>query len=164
MIDLLVFNLAGQQYGLPARRVAEVVPRASLTLLPGAPKGLIGMLRLRGALVPVIDLRTRLGLPAAIPRIGQCIIVTRSDPADIGFLVDGVDGLVACAEIRLEATPSSGAGQFVQQVREAAGGVVTILDAEAAIGKKVRTYLAAIACGASSDGGNGTPPREVTAA
>ena len=71
MTDLLVFRLAGEQYALPVPDVAEVVPRASLTRLPGAPDGILGMLRLRGALLPVVDLRTRLGLPPVTSRVSQ---------------------------------------------------------------------------------------------
>jgi purine-binding chemotaxis protein CheW len=151
MSDLLIFNLAGQQYALPVRHVREVVPRASVTQLPGAPKALVGMLRLRGALLPVVDLRTNLGLPAASPRIGQCIIVTRAAQAGVGLLVDGVEGLVADAPMEPDATARRGAGQLVRHVQEADGRVVTILDVDAAVGRSVTAYLAAIAADAGED-------------
>src|SRR5712691_670970 len=93
--DLLVFNLGQQEFALPVGQVSTVVPRATLTPLPGAPADLIGLLRLRGALCPVIDIRARLGLPVAVPHIGECIIVMHTASFRIGLLVEGIEGVVA---------------------------------------------------------------------
>src|SRR5260370_34640890 len=90
--DLLVFSLGKQHFGLPVGQVSTVVPRATLTPLPGAPPDLIGLLRLRGALCPVIDIRARLGLAVAGAHIGGCLLVVSSPRAHGGLLGDGVVG------------------------------------------------------------------------
>ena len=127
--DLLVFNLGQQRYALPVGQVASVVPRASLTPLPGAPVDLIGLLRLRGALCPVIDIRARLGSPVGVPHIGECIVVMHTRTFRIGLLADGIDGIAA---------PE----RPVRGVLEISGHVVAVLDAEAIVGNDVRAYLA----------------------
>src|SRR5258708_35951178 len=95
--DLLVFSLGKQQFALPVGQVSTVVPRATLTPLPGAPPDLIGLLRLRGALCPVIDIRARLGLPVAAPHIGEGIVVMHTGSFRIGLLFEGIVGGVCPA-------------------------------------------------------------------
>jgi purine-binding chemotaxis protein CheW len=146
--DLLVFSLGQQQFALPVRQVSTVVPRASLTALPGAPTELIGVLRLRGELHPVIDIRPRLGLAAAAPHIGECIVVMQTTASKVGLLVDGVEGLVSLAADPLELTMVGDGSRVVRSVLEASGRVVATLDADAAVGSEVRAYLAAAASGA----------------
>src|SRR4030088_74015 len=107
--DLLVFSLGQQQFALPVGQVSTVVPRATLTPLPGAPADLIGLLRLRGALCPVIDIRARLGLPAAAPHIRECIVVLHTTTFRLGLLVDGIEDVVA-AVIGASDRPASVAG------------------------------------------------------
>src|SRR3977135_3994923 len=108
--DLLVFNLGQQQFALPIGQVSSVVPRATLTPLPGAPADLIGLLRLRGALCPVIDIRARLGVSAAAPHIGECIVVLHTTTFHLGLLVDGIEDVVAAA-IGARDRPASVAGE-----------------------------------------------------
>jgi purine-binding chemotaxis protein CheW len=143
--DLLVFNLGQQQFALPVGQVSSVVPRATLTPLPGAPADLIGLLRLRGALCPVIDIRARLGLAAAAPHIGECIVVLHTTTFRLGLLVDGIEDVVAAAMGTHETSVTG--DRLIRGVLEVSGQVVAVLDAEAAIGNDVRAYLAATADG-----------------
>jgi purine-binding chemotaxis protein CheW len=145
--DLLVFNLGQQQFGLPVGQVSSVVSRATLTPLPGAPADLIGLLRLRGELCPVIDIRARLGLPATEPHIGECIVVMRTTMLKIGLLVEGIEGLVSPTMEPVDRLPTVKGDRLIRGVLQVAGYVVATLDAEVAIGKEVRAYLAATADG-----------------
>lgn len=151
--DLLIFNLGEEPYALPVRQATEVVPRARLSPLPGAPTGLLGMLRLRGALVPVVDLRTRLRLPTAFPHIGQRIVVTRTATTVVGLLVDRVDGVAPAGErvFRPDAPPST--DRLVWYVEDTHERLVTVLDAEAVVGSKIRAYVATLGGPARSQSG-----------
>ncbi len=153
--DLLVFNLGQQQFGLPVGQVSTVVPRATLTPLPGAPTDLIGLLRLRGALCPVIDIRARLGLSAGVPHIGECIVVMQTTTFRIGLLVEGIEGVVVVAppQDAIDRPAAVTANRLIRGVVEVAGHVVATLDAEAAVGNDVRAYLAATADGLHSQVG-----------
>ena len=147
--DLLVFNLGQQQFALPVGQVSTVVPRATLTPLPGAPVDLIGLLRLRGALCPVIDIRARLGLSATVPHIGECIVVMHTTTFRIGLLVEGIEGVVVVAPPiePIDRQAPIHTDRMIRGVLEVAGHVVATLDAEVIVGNDVRAYLAVSADG-----------------
>jgi chemotaxis-related protein WspB len=79
MLYLLV-QLGPDRYALPARDIVEVLPLVALKALPGAPRGLAGLLDYRGAAVPVVDLSTlALGAPA-VPRVSTRLLLVRYTP------------------------------------------------------------------------------------
>src|SRR3982074_213775 len=63
-LEALVFAIGREQYALPANQVREVRPLGWLTPLPGTPAFLAGLINVRGRIVPVIDLRSLLGMPS----------------------------------------------------------------------------------------------------
>jgi purine-binding chemotaxis protein CheW len=63
-VEILVFELQGQRFGLPGASVRELVRAVAITPLPRQPDGVEGIINLRGQVVPVCDLRQWLGLPA----------------------------------------------------------------------------------------------------
>jgi chemotaxis signal transduction protein len=67
--EVLVFELAAQRYALPIDTVREVLPLATLVQVPQAPIGFAGILRLRGTLLPILDLRHCLSLPSLTPAV-----------------------------------------------------------------------------------------------
>lgn len=139
--EFLHFTLGEHHYALPVGQVAEVVPRASLTPLPGAPGGVLGLLRLRGGVVPIVDLHARIGLARSAPEIGQRIVITRGDGQPVGFLVDRVEGLI---RDELTSSESANGSQVVKSVHETGAYLVTALDADALVSQTVRKYVARI--------------------
>ncbi|MBI3964270.1 MAG: chemotaxis protein CheW [Chloroflexi bacterium] len=137
---VLVFDIGGQRYALALAQVREVLPRAGLTQLPEAPAALIGLLRLRGTLLPVLDLRLRFGVSPAVPRIDQRIVVAWVGQAIMGLLVDGVDGVLALRDGAKPGEPGR-AGQLVQHVEETPGGAVILLDTAALAEPAVTAFL-----------------------
>lgn len=152
--DLVVLELAGQQFALPVRQVREVLPRAALTALPGAPAGVLGVLSLRGVLLPVLDLRQRLGLPAVPASIGQRFVVVELQTASVGLLVDAVTGIVAGPADETASTRAS-TDEVIRRVAEIDGRVVSILEPRAALGQGLAAYVAAIAPPPSSPAASG---------
>lgn len=129
---VLVFEVARQRYALPLSRVREVLPLAALTPLPEAPAVLAGILRLRGGLLPIFDLRRRLGFPAIAPVLEHRVVVALVGSAAIGILVDAVHDVASIESAdptRWDARP----GDIVALVVETADGVVTLLNAEAIV-------------------------------
>lgn len=139
--ELLVFGVAGHQYALPLERTREVLPRAALNPLPEPPPGVLGLLRLRGELLPVMDLRQRLGFPPAVPHIDHRIVVVDVGRLNIGLIVDGVDGLVTADAL---GEPSVESGHIIRGVVSMSGRVVTILDAQAVVRGDLMDFFAAI--------------------
>ncbi len=126
-VDHVVFELAGQRYALPVSLVREVLPRATLARVPEGPIELAGVLRLRGALLPVVDLRRRLGLAEITPRIDQRIVVAIVGAAGVGLLVDAVHGLQRFAEPPADPSPD-GALSIIRAVVETPDQVVLLLN------------------------------------
>ena len=116
----VVFSLAGAEYGLPVAAVREVLRRPdSITPLPNAPDFVSGVLTLRGEVLPLIDQRRLLHLPAVsgeaatgIAR-GRVVVVGRNgaDAARVGLLVDGLSGLVTIPAERIGPAPAVSAAQ-----------------------------------------------------
>lgn len=90
----LTFTLADEEYGLEILSVQEIKSWAPVTPIPCAPSYLLGVMNLRGAIVPVIDLRNRLGLPSQPPSETTAIIIIRChderDHRAAGIVVDSV--------------------------------------------------------------------------
>ncbi len=61
--EVLIFKIAGQRYGLLASEVRELVRAVAIVPVPGSPRGIEGAIDVRGVVVPVLDLRSWLGLP-----------------------------------------------------------------------------------------------------
>jgi purine-binding chemotaxis protein CheW len=86
----LAFHVDGVEYALEAVRVREIVPLPPVTRVPNAPAHVRGVANLRGRILPVVDLRVRLGSrPAADHRYVSVIVVHLSDGV-AGLIVDGV--------------------------------------------------------------------------
>ena len=124
---MILLRVAEREYALPLGCVVEVVRMAALTPAPGAPGHVLGLLDLRGRVVPVMDLRARLELPPATPGLSTPICVVEAGGRAFGLVADAVTNvhpLLAPVE-RLEVTP---AGSPVAGVTHLGGRLVTVLD------------------------------------
>lgn len=146
----VVFRLAGAEYGLPVAVVREVLQRPDhVTPLPNAPDFVTGVLTLRGEVLPLIDQRRLLHLPAldAGARVGRSAGAERgrvvavgregADAARVGLLVDGLSGLLTVAAERIGPAPAVSAAQrrLIRRVAtlETAGGaarLILLMDAD----------------------------------
>jgi purine-binding chemotaxis protein CheW len=88
--QLLVFEVAGGSYALPVECVREIVRLRPTTPIPRAPQDVCGVIALRGEIVQVIDLRLRIGAPAADATRAARIVVVQGEDALAGLRVDGV--------------------------------------------------------------------------
>ena len=78
-------------YGIVAEQVVEIITDHTITYLPRVPHYVRGIINLRGQIIPIIDIRLRLGKPQAEE---SCIIVVNIGSDCMGILVDGVDKMV----------------------------------------------------------------------
>lgn len=99
--DLLVFQLAGEPFGLRLNVVAEIIRPPVLAYMPLVPPSLLGLANLRGIVMPVVSLRALLHLPDIVADRSTRVIVLRGDNP-VGFVVDGIRGLSAIATDRPE--------------------------------------------------------------
>jgi purine-binding chemotaxis protein CheW len=89
-LQLVVFDLASEYYGVDISDVREIIRMQSITRVPGTPEYLEGVLNLRGKIAPVVDLRKRLNLKVTGQTRESRIVVIDIDSRDVGVIVDGV--------------------------------------------------------------------------
>jgi purine-binding chemotaxis protein CheW len=135
--QFLSFLLDGEVFALDVSKVREILDRTDLTRIPRMPRYMRGALNLRGAVVPVIDLRVKFGLEPAEVTLDTCVIVIEvvvdGETSVIGGLVDAVDEVFELPEDRLEPAPRMGArldAEFIEAMGRRDDDFVIILDAD----------------------------------
>ncbi|HHW24138.1 MAG TPA: chemotaxis protein CheW [Bacillota bacterium] len=86
----LIFKVGDDSYGIELGYVTEIVSVPKITKVPGLPEYLVGIINLRGSIIPVMDIRLRFNMPKIEYNDRTCIIITQIDGMDVGFVVDAV--------------------------------------------------------------------------
>ena len=94
-VVLLVFRIGGREHALAVERVVEVLRMVAATRLPDAPPWVVGVINVRGRVIPLIDVRARLGAPGLEPETSTSVIVVQTDEVAAGLVVDEVVEVVA---------------------------------------------------------------------
>jgi purine-binding chemotaxis protein CheW len=133
--QFLTFTLGDEEYGVAILNVQEIKGYAPVTPIPNTPDWVRGVLNLRGTIVPVIDLRLRLGMPPAEYGPFTVIVVLAVGTKVVGAIVDAVSDVLTIPESDVQQTPDLGAGavdlRFVGGIAQAGEKLVILLDAEA---------------------------------
>jgi purine-binding chemotaxis protein CheW len=132
--QFLTFRLGGEEYGVPILHVQEIKGYAPVTPIPNTPPWVRGVMNLRGTIVPVIDLRLRLGMPAADYGPFTVIVVLALGTTVVGAIVDAVSDVLTIPPSDVQAAPELALGvdaRFVGGIAQAGDTLVILLDAEA---------------------------------
>jgi len=89
-LELISFEIADQEFCIDIRAVREIRGWTRATPVPQTPDYIRGVINLRGAVIPVLDLRNRLGLGTTEPSSRHVIVVIQDEERVAGLLVDGV--------------------------------------------------------------------------
>ena len=106
-IRFLLCKLAEEQYGVPMDVVREVIRWRTPTPVPGTPSTVVGMLHHRGMILPVIDVRSLVGLNQTAPTRSTRIIVVEHNTIQAGIVGDAVADIVHVDDATIEPLPSS---------------------------------------------------------
>src|SRR5512143_2311417 len=104
----LTFALGEEEYGVAILNVQEIRGYSPATPIPNTPAYVKGVMNLRGTIVPVIDLRLRLGMPAAEYGPFTVIIVMAVGRKVVGAIVDAVSDVLAFADADVQPAPTFG--------------------------------------------------------
>lgn len=104
-VPLVTFLLDGQAYALPVERVREVVRPDHLTPVPQAPRHVRGVQSIRGRVLPVLEVRTRLELPALALGPTARILVVEGHQRLLGLLVDEVEKVLTVPRSAIREPP-----------------------------------------------------------
>jgi purine-binding chemotaxis protein CheW len=110
--QFLTFALNGEQFAIPILAVQEIRGWEAISRTPRSPDYVLGVMNLRGAIIPILDLRTRLGMDPGERTSTSVVIVVRVDTSaaaavTVGCLVDAVSDVVSLAADTERAAPSA---------------------------------------------------------
>jgi purine-binding chemotaxis protein CheW len=138
--ELLSFRLAHEEYALDILRIREIIKVGPLTEVPRAPGFIPGILSVRGTIVPVLDLRLRLRLPAVTPGKQARILIVSRDADPHGLLVDEVRQVERLAPDDIEPPPAFIGGidaEFLSGIGRTAGRLLILLNLDAVLAFEV---------------------------
>jgi len=148
--QVLTFTLGMETYGVDILRVQEIRGWAQVTRIPQSPPHVLGVLNLRGSVVPVIDLRMRFSLAEVAYTALTVIIVLSveggSGRRNFGLVVDGVSDVMDLAPDAVRPTPEFGSQvntDFIRGLATLGDSMVMLLDIDRLIGDDLRDVSAA---------------------
>lgn len=143
--QVLTFVLGNETYGVDILRVQEIRGFSAVTKIPHAPSHVLGVLNLRGSIVPIVDLRMRFSLERAEYNAVTVIIVLSVQSAtgrrDFGVVVDGVSDVVDVKKAEVRPAPelgSASATEYILGLVPVAERMVVLLDIDCLIGNDLR--------------------------
>ena len=104
---VLTFVVGGEVYGVDILSIREIIKLREITEVPRAPRFLLGVVTVRGLVLPVVDLRLRLRLDLPLLGRNARILVVMHKGERFGLLVDEVRGVVRFADEQIEPVPAS---------------------------------------------------------
>lgn len=135
--EYVAFHLGAEEYGLDIDRVREIVKPPPIAEVPRGPAHLVGVVTLRGEVVPVFDPRRRLSLPSLPPGPRARILVCESARGEVGLLVDAVSQVVRLPASAIEPRPAvrgAGGSEAIAGIGRAGERLVILLDLDLLLG------------------------------
>jgi len=134
--EMLSFRLAAEEYVVKVEQVREVLKQMEITPVPHTPAYILGLISLRGTVLPVIDLNLRLGLAPGIRDEKSRIIVVSLDEEEAGLLVDRVTGVVKISPDVVRPVPETieQGAEFLSGIARKNDRLFILLDLEKACG------------------------------
>ena len=137
----LTFMLGREEYGLPVLKVREIIKVMDITHVPQVPAHVLGVINLRGKVIPVIDLRRKFGFAEQAQTERTCIIVAEvaltATAVMMGVVVDAVSEVVTVAPSEIDDTPQFGGDNgidYILGLAKVKGGVKILLDLDRVLG------------------------------
>lgn len=129
----LTFVVGTECYGIEICKVTEIIAIQRVTPVPRMPKAIRGVINLRGQVVPVLDVRTRFGMPSRPYDDRTCIIVVDIDAEPVGLFVDKVAEVIDIPTEKIEPRPrlsDRADAPYIQGLGNVEGGVKVLLDVD----------------------------------
>ncbi|HKQ80739.1 MAG TPA: chemotaxis protein CheW [Steroidobacteraceae bacterium] len=147
--QMLTFTLGDETYGVDILRVQEIRGWTPVTRIPQTPPHVLGVLNLRGSIVPIVDLRMRFMLKHAEYTPLTVIIVLSVESAagrrDFGVVVDGVSDVIDVASTDIKPAPDLGSQvstEFIEGLASVSDRMVMLIDIDRLIGGEILSVAA----------------------
>ena len=129
--ELIAFNIGEQQFCISTAAVREIRGWTAVTPLPHAPPFVLGVVNLRGVVLPIVDFAVRLGFPPSQPTARHAIIVAEFGDQVAGLLVDGVSDIFTAEDAQIQPTPevaAEAAKLYLRGVIAMDGRLIGVID------------------------------------
>ena len=128
----LSFNIGESLYGIELQYIIEIVSMEQITVVPSLPRYILGIMNLRGKVVPVIDIRLKLNQEPRPFDEKTCINITQIDEMQVGLIVDSVAEVLSSAQTEKMAPPDMPASgeNYIHSILHFDDKVVLCLDCE----------------------------------
>jgi len=154
----LTFMLSGETYAISILRIKEIIQYGQLTEVPRMPNFIRGVINLRGAVVPVIDLSARFGKPPTQVGRRNCIIIIEvsieEETHSVGVMVDAVNAVLEISDSEIEPAPTFGANihaEFIAGMGKINGKFVIILNIQQVLSMDDMAALATMGPASSTE-------------
>lgn len=144
-MELISFRIGEQDYCLDIMAVREIRGWTPATSLPRTPGYVRGVINLRGAVLPIIDLKSRLGLGETTPSARSVIIVVDVGSRLVGLLVDAVSEILAVSRAEIQPTPNVDcevASKFVRGIVSVNDSMISWIELEQILGDGAQAEVA----------------------
>ena len=140
MEDLyIIFFIDGREYGIEIRYLIEIIAFQPVTFVPNLPKYVKGVLNLRGKIIPVLDARTRFGMPSIDYTENTCILILNFNNLSASLIVDGVKEVLRITKDNIEPSPGfeeANVGRFVDSIGKSGDTLKILINVEKFIHEK----------------------------
>ena len=143
--EFVTFFAGGQSFSIDITDVREIRRWSPVTPLPHAPAEVLGVMNLRGSVIPIYDLAARFGLPPTTESTRNVIVVAMHDSQVLGLLVEAVSEILSVARHQIQATPdvrSDSARQSVTGVITVGEGMTRVIDLGAVVQPRLKAGAA----------------------
>mgnify|MGYP001606260547 CR=1 FL=1 len=133
LLQLVSFKIGDEEFGVDILKVQEINRMVEVTRVPNAPEYVDGVINLRGKVIPIIDLRTRLRMPRKDHDKDTRIVVVELSGKVVGFVVDAVSEVLRIPKSVTEPPPSVVAGveaEYITAVGKLEDRLLILLDLE----------------------------------
>ena len=134
-VELLTFRMGSESYAVLVEDVREVLKVRDSTMVPNAPAFILGVMSLRGAMLPVIDLGKRLGIESLVRDERSRIVVMNPGEEDVGLIVDRVTGVIRVMPEEIKPAPEhmEQGAEFLRGIVRKNDKLFILLDIEKAV-------------------------------
>jgi len=147
ILQLVSFNIGDEEFGVDILLVQEINKYVHITKVPNSPEFVEGVINLRGKVIPIIDLRTRLKMPKREPDKDTRIIVVELEGRTIGFIVDAVSEVLRIPANITEAPPELVSGidsDFIKSVGKLEDRLLILIDLNKILSKSETEKLGSV--------------------
>ncbi len=145
LLQLVSFELNGEEFGIDILLVQEIIRMIQITKVPNSPEFIEGVVNLRGRVIPVVDLRCKLGMPRKEHDNSTRIVVVDILGRTTGFIVDAVNEVLRIPASITEAPPTLVSGginsEFIKSVGKLEDRLLILIDLEKILTHSEKAHL-----------------------